>query len=375
VVVGAGLSGLLLAHELLSTGGADGPRLVVIDPVGPRMHPATYAYWSQGPTVLAPWTVGRWSALTVVGHSERVHPVDLDGWAYTALDWGQARADLLAVLADDPRVTLVRAAAEAVRDADGHAEVYADRRWWAGRWVFDSRPPSLADLRAGSPGRASARGVGLLQTFRGVWVQTEAAAFDPSAATLMDFSRDDGPELAFRYVLPVSPQRAMVMAVRMGESADLPDPLPSVPRLVGDIEWQVESEERGVTPLVVPTPPRRVGRHVLRIGRRGGRVRPSTGYAVLRILADTRAIGRSLRRHGHPFAVPADPAWQRALDRIWLHALQRERAALEPAFLSLFTNASVDQVLRFLDGEARPGDVVAVVRALPPRPFLRALLG
>jgi lycopene beta-cyclase len=118
-----------------------------------------------------------------------------------------------------------------------------------------------------------------------------------------------------------------------------------------------------------------VGRHVLRIGRRGGRVRPSTGYAVLRILADTRAIRRSLRRHGHPFAVPADPAWQRALDRIWLHALQRERAALEPAFLSLFTNASVDQVLRFLDGEARPGDVLAVVRALPPRPFLRALLG
>jgi lycopene beta-cyclase len=371
LVVGAGLSGLLLAHELLADA-SSALRLVVVDPVGPQHRPATYASWAQGPTALGPWSVGSWGALTVVGHDRQAHPVDLDGWAYTAVDWGRARLDLRDRLTRDRRVTLVPAPAEAVRDADDHAEVYAGQRWWAGRWVYDSRPPSVADLRA--PRRRTPRGVALLQAFRGVWVHAHPDAFDPSAATLMDFSHDDGPDLGFSYVLPVSPTRAMVMAVRMGAGDTLPDPLPAVLRLVGDGPWRVEAEERGVTPLVVPAAPRRVGRHVLRIGQRGGRVRPSTGYAVLRILADTRAIARSLRRHGHPFAVPPDPPWQRGLDRIWLHALQRERAALEPAFLSLFMNASVDQVLRFLDGEARASDVLAVVRALPPRPFVRALL-
>lgn len=372
VVVGAGLSGLVLAHELLQTSGSGHPRLVVLDPHGPLPQRVTYAYWAQHPEVLEPWTIRRWDALTVVGHDRRVHPVDLGGWRYTAVDWGRARADLLAGLEADPRVTVVQARVDAVRDGSDAAAAHAGGQWWPGRWVYDSRPPTLTELTG--QGRARVRAIGLLQTFRGVWVRTEVGTLDPTAATLLDFSSDDGPDLGFSYVLPVSSRQAMVMAVRMGESALLPDPLPSVPRLVGRAPWHVESEEWGVTPLVVPAPRRRQGRRVLAIGRRGGRVRPSTGYAVLRILADARAIRRSLDRHGHPFAVPPDPAWQRTLDRIWLAALRQERASLEPAFLSLFARASVDSVLRFLDGDARPSDVLAVVRALPPRPFVRALL-
>jgi lycopene beta-cyclase len=70
--------------------------------------------------------------------------------------------------------------------------------------------------------------------------------------------------------------------------------------------------------------------------------------------------------------VPPDPRWQRALDAIWLRALVREQAALEPAFLALFAQAPIDRVLRFLDGGAGPRDIASVVRALPPGPFLRA---
>jgi lycopene beta-cyclase len=205
-----------------------------------------------------------------------------------------------------------------------------------------------------------------------VWVQTRDDAIDTSAATLLDFSADDGPELGFSYVLPVGPRSAMVMAVRMGESAELPDPTPAVGRVTGGSAWELVGEESGTTPLMAPGPPRRLGRRVLAIGQRGGRARPSTGYAVTRILADTAAIVASLDRHGHPMAVPPDPRWQRALDTIWLRALIRERAALEPAFLALFTRAPVDRVLRFLDGGAGPRDIASVVRALPPGPFLRA---
>ena len=95
---------------------------------------------------------------------------------------------------------------------------------------------------------------------------------------------------------------------------------------------------------------------------------------MTRILADTERIRHSLRTCGHPFAVEPDPWWQVILDRIWLQALTREAAELEEAFLSLFTRAPVDSVVRFLDGGAGRSDVAAVIRALPPLPFLRALL-
>jgi lycopene beta-cyclase len=369
-VVGAGLSGLLLAKALAARGGRGerGARVLLADPAPPDGQPVTFAYWARRATALDGWAVGAWDRLVVVGHDRRTHRVALDGWTYSAIRWDRARAALLADLAADPRVDVVWAPVDAIRDGEDRAAVLIRGSWEAAGWVYDSRPPEHAP-EGGSVTRQEVR---LIQTFRGVWVQTRDDAIDTSAATLLDFSVGDGPDLGFSYVLPVGPRSALVMAVRMGEAADLPDPMPAVARVAGGAAWEVVGEESGTTPLVVPGPSRRIGHRVLAIGRRGGRARPSTGYAVTRILSDTAAISASLDRHGHPMAVPPDPCWQRSLDAIWLRALARERAALEPAFLALFTRAPVDRVLRFLDGGAGPLDIASVVRALPPGPFLRA---
>jgi lycopene beta-cyclase len=370
-IVGAGLSGLLLARALAARGPrgvGGGARVLLADPAPPDGQPVTFAHWARSATALDEWAIGAWDRLLVVGHDRRTRRVGLDGWTYTAIRWDRARAALAAELAADPRVDVVWAPVDAIRDGEDHAAVRIGGAWETARWVYDSRP--AAPGAAGPQG--ARRGVALLQTFRGVWVQTSEDAIDTSAATLLDFSADDGPDLGFTYVLPVGPRLAMVMAVRMGELVGLPDPLPAVGRVTGRSLWEVVGEESGTTPLVTPAPPRRLGRRVLAIGRRGGRARPSTGYAVSRILADTAAIAASVDRHGHPMAVPPDPRWQRALDAIWMRALVRERAGLEPAFLALFAQAPIDRVLRFLDGGAGPRDVASVIRALPPGPFLRA---
>jgi lycopene beta-cyclase len=370
VIVGAGLSGLLLARRLLMA--ADAGRLpgaVRIALVGPVPDPAqrvTFAHWARRPTPLDDWSIGAWSELQVVDHAGHARVVGLDGYRYTALAWDRARAALRQTLAADPRVTVVAERAVGVGgDADAAWADLPGARV-LGRWAFDSRPPFVDPVPGAQP-------AALHQAFRGVWVRTGAPTVDPAAATLLDFSADDGPDLGFAYVLPVDERRAMVMAVRMGPSMDLPDPLPAVARVVGSSRWTIEAEERGVTPLPGRPAPRRTGQRMLRIGARGGRVRASTGYAVTRVLADTGAIVASLSRHGHPFGIPPDPRRDRALDAIWLAALARERADLEPAFLALFRDVPVDRVLRFLDGGASPVDVAAVVAALPPGPFLGAL--
>jgi lycopene beta-cyclase len=377
VIVGAGLSGLLLARRLTARS-SDGTNhrgdIAVVDPDLQSSRPATYAWWARAPHVLDPWAIGSWATLNVVDRGGRSHPIDLDGWTYTAVDWGRARADLVRELAHSGVVTFVPGTAFAVSDHDDHADVHVPGTDpVCGRWVYDSRP--LPRRAPGRPRPARVRqAVELSQAFRGVWVHTAEPVFDHSAATLMDFSDDASPELGFVYTLPVSARSALVMAVRMGRDVTPPDPVPAVRRVAGRGEWSAQGGEGGETPLVVPRPPRRLGRRVLAIGQRGGRVRPSTGYAVGRILVDTEAICASLERHGSPFAVAPDPPWQRALDHIWLRALAQQSAGLEPAFVSLFAHASVDSVLRFLDGEARARDVLAVVRALPAGPFVRALV-
>jgi lycopene beta-cyclase len=269
----------------------------------------------------------------------------------------------------DPRVILIEAAVDEVRDGpySAHARVGGD--WVSGRFVFDSRP---ATAEAGRPPSPSRRALTLYQSFRGIWIRSESVTVDTSAATLLDFSADDGPDLGFAYVLPIDAQSAMVMAVRMATTPDMPDPSASVPRELGEDGWRVVGEEAGVTTLATPPPQRREGARVLAIGRRGGRVRASTGYAVTRILADTDAIVGSLRSRGHPFAIPTDPYRDRILDAIWLHALASRRAELEPAFLAQFAGVPIGSVLQFLDGRSTAGHLLRVIGALPPRPFLRA---
>ncbi len=373
VFAGAGVAGVLLAHRILDHADRGGTRarlrLLLADPHLASDRRETLAFWSRAPTPVSRWTVAAWDQVAIVGHDRTVHRVPLAGWRYTAISWERARSELLAGLADDPRVTLVGEAVGDVRDGADAGRVRVGDTWIRSTWVYDSRP-----LRAAPPTlrHSSTRSIELLQAFRGVWVQTSDARVDHRVATLLDFSTDSGPDLGFAYVLPVSTSSALVMAVRMGTSPELPDPIPAVRRELGCDEWRVVAEERGVTPLLSPPPHRRAGRRILNIGQRGGRTRPSTGYALTRILADTEAIATSLDHQGHPFAGAGDPRRDRALDAIWLHALARQRADLEPAFLDLFTRSPIGSVLRFLDGRAGAADIARVVTALPARPFLRA---
>jgi hypothetical protein len=123
VIVGAGLSGLLLARRLLMA--ADAGRLpgaVRIALVGPVPDPAqrvTFAHWARRPTPLDDWSIGAWSELQVVDHAGHARVVGLDGYRYTALAWDRARAALRQTLAADPRVTVVAERAVGVGgDAD-----------------------------------------------------------------------------------------------------------------------------------------------------------------------------------------------------------------------------------------------------------------
>jgi lycopene beta-cyclase len=113
---------------------------------------------------------------------------------------------------------------------------------------------------------------------------------------------------------------------------------------------------------------------VLAIGVRGGRIKPSTGYAFSRVQADCEAIVQSLLDHGHPSALPASPAPYGWLDAVMLRVMRDHGELIAPAFATLFSRNPAARILRFLDEQASPLDVLAIMASLPVPLFVGTAL-
>jgi lycopene beta-cyclase len=289
VVVGFGLAGTTLAPHL-----ADRP-LWVIDPLAPEDDLRTFGTWAVGPHPMDAVAYRSWDRLCM--HADGLIEVPLAPYRYLAFRMGDWRTQVARRLV---RARFVREVVRDVTDSPYGATVHLDGESISARFVYDSRFSPSA-LRPG-PGETL-----LWQSFHGARVCAAHDVFDPDRPILMDF-RAAGPGLVFGYVLPEDPRRALVELVSIGPSPSRVDLDAYLRDVLGVRSWTVEVEEGGVTPMTDAPFPRRHGNRVLAVGIAGGRLKPSTGYGIGRMLRDAAAIADSLRRQGHPFELPPDGA-------------------------------------------------------------------
>jgi lycopene beta-cyclase len=119
--------------------------------------------------------------------------------------------------------------------------------------------------------------------------------------------------------------------------------------------------------------PRRLGQRVMSIGTKGGRVKPSTGYAFLRIQRDSAAIVQSLVQHDQPFELPARHGRFAVHDSILLNIMTHYPDDLKPIFTIMFKHNPIQRVFRFLDETAAFPEEMRFIASLPPWRFLQAL--
>ncbi|MFJ8982347.1 lycopene cyclase family protein [Streptomyces sp. NPDC102282] len=369
VIVGGGAAGLCLAHWLTRAG--TGVTLVEA-PEGP-LRPAerTWCYWEAGTGAFEEAVTASWQRLRVRGPDGVVIESDPAPLRYRMVRSGPFEQLVHSRLAASPAGRLVRATAHEVRETRYGGEVRCTAPGGQplvlrGRYVFDSRP-----VRVTPPHRTL-----LLQHFRGWFVRTAAPRFDPGVADLMDF-RVPQPRhgLAFGYVLPLAPDRALVEYTEFSRA-----PLTTVAyeaalrRYTGDVlglgGFDVESAEQGVIPMTDARFPRRTGRAVFRIGAAGGATRPATGYTFAAVQRQSRAVAAALQR-GRPGVPPPHGRRALAMDAVLLRALDTGRVDGPRFFTDLFRRVPMERLLRFLDGGSTPWEEFGIGLRTPVGPMLR----
>lgn len=348
VIVGTGISALLLAQSLIRRGAYD--RLLLI---GPRRPPRAHrlAYWSREPTPFDGHADASWSNLRITEPSAHHIAVPLSKAVYRTFSARAWVADTLSQVVAAPRVSWLERSVEAVTPIGEEAAiVQSGGESVRADWVFTS-----GMLRARPD---------CWQRFLGWEVELPNEQPDTQLATLMDFRTAPERDFRFMYRLPLAPRRLFVEHVSYqpcDHAAQLHDYLTKVLQLS---DYRIVEREAGATPLYRDRPPRRHGR-VVDIGVAGGLAKATTGYAVTRMWRDAERIAEQLAGPGELKLEARLPLLYRLADHFFLELLARAPAQLPRLMSALFSRARGDAVLAFLDDRARLGEKLAVALSMP----------
>ncbi len=364
IIAGGGVAGLSLACQLVHSAFA-GRSILIIDKEHKTRNDRTLCFWASQSTPFDGVVCRTWAEIQVVSEtSESI--IDLKDYRYEMIRGIDYYEYARHQLAGYPNVQFVYGTIESVEDSTDSASVCVEGQSYSGRWVFDSRFRS-SDLHPDGTYHS------LQQHFKGWEIETLDPAFDPRIATLFDFRTPQQGELRFFYVLPLSEKRALIELVTLSHEHFDQAFKAYVEGVLRLQHYRVVSEEGGITPLTDYSFPRRAGKHIMNIGIRGGRIKATSGYGFARIQHDSAAIVESLRRRGHPFDVPPDPAFFRLCDSLMLHVMAHQGDRMQSLFTTMFQNNPPGRVLRFLDERTSIFENLALMLSFPPGLFLQAL--
>jgi lycopene beta-cyclase len=368
IIAGAGLAGLSLAQYLINSPLRD-RSILIADHDSKERNDRTWSYWSDQPTLFDDLACRTWDRLHLAGLNGEML-VNLRRYRYRTIRGSDFYEHARRELAQYPNVTWLHGKVETIEDGGDAARVIINREAVTGRWVFDSLPRQAP---------IDDRYHQLKLHFKGWEIETPQPAFDPGAATFLDFRTPQNGATRFFYVLPFDERHALVEYTLFSNMPLLPreyeQALQAYLRDVLKIgEYRLTRQEGGVIPITDQPYPRRLGGHVMAIGMRGGRIKPSTGFAFMRVQSDSTAIVESLLKHDHPFNVPEDSARYRLYDSMLLDIMEREPERIPSIFAALFKRNSFEHVLGFLDEQASFAQNVHMFANLPQAPFLQALV-
>ncbi len=368
VIVGGGLGGLALAAELAEPEFSK-LSVLVLERRASFARDRTWSYWATKPHRYSHLERHRWSDWTVsLGNeacSQRSHLsryASLDGDAFYDAAVAAIHASSHVKLRMNSSVANVNCSPKTISgiQLESGEAVRA-------RVVMDARP-----ARISSPG-------GLVQQFAGWEIDLQRDVFDSRKVQLMAF--DPNPNgLHFFYVLPYSARTALVESTWISPAAWQPDYDAELQQHIAQLcdksEYSVRYREQGVLHLEDVSPPEAAP---VGLGRRGGTLRPSTGYAFIDTLTHATQIAQSLAEALHEgrqnnwiptaFRRSSTEKW---MDAVFLDVLKTDWQHAPQYFMSLFRSVKADDTIAFLGGQANWIQRLKVMSALPIAPFAQA---
>ncbi len=366
---GGGLSGLSLAWHI-ETAMPGRYRMIIVDREARVGDDRTWCFWEKGEGPFQAAVIKQWDRLKVLGPDwERI--LDIPPYAYRMIRSSAFYALVREGLAAAPGIQFLTADILGLESEKDSAVLRSSIGNLRGRWLFNSA------LRPDSPARRTRT---LLQHFKGYFLTMPRSTFDPDVPHFMDFRVEQGKDVRFVYVLPITETRALaeftVFSPRVWEQQEYHNTLQDyLGNILGIKDYVVDEEEFGVIPMTDHPHPLRTGRRILNLGTAGGRTKASTGFTFVNVQRHSAAVALSLQSKGHPFArMPLCHKRYSLYDAILLDVLTRNLYPGRDIFSHMFLRNAPVTVFDFLGEQSRFHQELQLFASFPQGPFVRAFL-
>jgi lycopene beta-cyclase len=372
LIVGGGCAGLSLAMHLAADP-QNAPRTLILEARSHYENDKTWCFWGDETTPFAAQAAHQWRHVSV-RNAGQVTRLDCAAAPYRMLAAEQFYAAALKAIHRAPKLQLQL-----------NSPLLSEAQFRGGRWHVETPLGALSaalvvDTRPPLP---SAVDTLLWQSFYGHDITCEQPVFDPSCAELMDFSSASAERVAFSYVLPMSPTRALVeftvFAAQPLSAAALAADLEAViGQRVQGAGFTLQRSEHGVLPMGQAQSPAAASAagpaaSYARAGLFAGAARPATGYAFQRIQRWAADCAGRLTSSGRLVGHRPDPSLLAWMDRLFLSVIQRQPQGAPELFAAMFARVDSQRLIRFLSDRGRLADHAAMVLALPIKPFVQQL--
>lgn len=371
IIAGGGGAGLSLLYRLARSASLRERRILLLDPAPNKTaNDRTWCFWEREAGPFEDIVCHRWTDLWVYQGEQFARRLAIAPFVYKMIRSGDFYRYVRESLTALPHLDIRAAAVQHIRNTGQGVTVTSEAGTFTADWCFSSIPHERPDR---------SRANYLDQHFRGWFIRTERPVFAPEQAIFMDFRLPQQGETRFFYVLPTSPQTALVeLAIfsnhhlsSAGYDGHIRQYLQAHWPQLG--AYEITEAEAGVIPMT-DYPFAAHDDRIVYLGMAGGDTRASTGYTFWNIQQRLDRLVPALER-GLPPHLP--PTWaqrrHRLYDAVLLRVLQHNYADADRVFASLFANNPPQRVLAFLNGQSSLAEELALLASVPTGPFARAL--
>ena len=370
IISGAGCAGLSLLMRMMDDPFFAEKKILVIDQSQKNKNDRTWCFWEDGKGLFNDIVHHQWEQVHF--YSPNFHKkLELHPYQYKMIQGLDFYEAVIEKAAQFSNITFRYETILGIQSSVEKAELQLNNEILSADYVFNSivfekdKPqpsPHLYQLK---------------QHFKGWVIETEAACFDASVATLMDFRTSQTHGTSFFYVMPTSTTTALVEYTLFSEAL-LPEENYDhalknyIQETLGIAAYQITHTEFGEIPMTNQRFSLQDQR-IIQMGVAGGQVKGSSGYAFQFIQKRTAAIVAGLKAGKTKFNELSFAQKKGQLyDAVLLQVLQYRRMPGDQIFSAIFSKNKTASVLRFLDNESSFLEDLKIMYSVPTNIFLPA---